>query len=76
MCVIVMCYLIHLSDLHCPLHCPHHHPVIAWLDLHLETYQHEPFVYPGNQKTRKQKNVFNKIHSFIQSYNSLKTACN
>lgn len=65
MCVIVVCYVIHLSDLHCPLHCPHHHPVIAWLDLHLETYQHEPFVYPGNQKHVNNKiNLIKSVHSY------------
>lgn len=38
-------------DLHCHLRCPHrHHLVMLWLDLHLETYQHEPAVCPGKHK--------------------------
>lgn len=40
----------HLSDLHCHLRCLPHHRVMLWLALHLETYQHEPAVYPGKQK--------------------------
>lgn len=39
--------IIHLSDLHCHQGCPHHHHrVMLWLDLHLETYQHEPAACP------------------------------
>lgn len=40
---------IRLSDLHCHQRCPHHHQEMLWLDLHLETYQHEPAVYPGKK---------------------------
>lgn len=58
--------IILLSDLHCHLHCPHHHHrVMLWLDLHLETYQREPAVYPGKQKDTKKHFAF--IH---YSYNS------
>lgn len=43
--------IIHLSDLRCHLRCPHrHHLAMLWLDLHLETYQHEPAVCPGKRK--------------------------
>lgn len=45
-------HIILLSDLHCHLRCPHHRRrVMLWLDLHLETYQHELDACPG--KTQK-----------------------
>lgn len=45
--------IIHLTDLHYHLRCRHHHQVMLWLDLHLETYQHEPVVSPGKQRDTK-----------------------